>query len=172
MLETPPHSETVKMMVPEPMMSAANVSLVSRTAGGGAGGEADAAADDDMDTTPLGNIPQQLLDSTESDTVRFRISQPDDVAPFSPEHGRGNLFSPTFDGTEVTYSRSRPPVPSALRRLSQDGGAEGAMHAVDEGDATNSTTFLPPALRTQAQSHQSPPSSAAGQSALPSDLVG
>uniref|UniRef100_A0A7S1M5K8 Uncharacterized protein n=1 Tax=Neobodo designis TaxID=312471 RepID=A0A7S1M5K8_NEODS len=80
---------------------------------------ADDGAEDD-EYAGLGHIPAQVMQSTESDTVRFRVN-PDETGAYSPEHGRGELLSPTFHGGEVAYSKSSPPVPAALLRSLANG---------------------------------------------------
>ena len=91
--------------------------------------EAPVAEDDDDEYCGLGHIPAQILKSTESDTVRFRVGA-DDMGACSPDHGRGELLSPTFDGGEIAYSKSAPPVPAALLRSMAEGAAVAPPAAV------------------------------------------
>ena len=89
-----------------------------------------AADDDDDEYTGIGHIPAQLVQSTESDTVRFRVGGQGDMEDAcSPDHARAGLFSPTFHGGEVTYSRSDPPVPAALLRAAADGASSAPLAA-------------------------------------------
>ena len=141
------------MSAPDPSVPAAAPSaatLPSTTT------HADAAADaDDDEYTALGDIPAQVIRSTESDTIRFNVpGQDGPEGACSPDHDRGNLFSPTFLGGEVSYSKERPPVPAALRPLlGTDGGGDGCQPPFGE--------VAPPARLV-----------AAATTASPADLIG
>jgi hypothetical protein len=84
----------------------------------------------------LGDIPLTLKASTEStDLVRLSVQHQGDYDAYSPNHEDRGLFSPVFDGTEVSYRKSNPPLPAALRLLSQ------------QGDDNSSAVTGPAALR-------------------------
>jgi hypothetical protein len=67
---------------------------------------------EEFDFQSFADIPAQLKQSAESDTVHMWVEQ-QDFDGCSPNHDRG-LLSPVFNGTEVSYSKSNPPIPAAL----------------------------------------------------------
>lgn len=72
----------------------------------------------------LGDIPTEMKISMETETVHMPVEPQHEMM----DHARSGscdrgLFSPAFDGHEVTFSLREPPVPLALQRAAAGSSA-------------------------------------------------